>query len=111
MGLLIIAAAPEQILRVTLGPSYAGAANFLLSAGLVMAPLSLGGMVLYDALARHDRWLTIVFVATAVTAAVALAVARPGLPLLFTTLGAASLGIVTAGAIRGFLGRRRGLAP
>ena len=100
-GLLVIAAAPDQILRLTLGPSHAGAADFLLAAGLVMAPLSLGGMVLYDALARHDRLLTSVFVVTALVVAAALASVTPGLPLLFTTLALASAGLVTAGVVRG----------
>ena len=108
--MLAIAAAPDQILRLTLGPSYAGAADFLLAEGLVMAPLSLGGMVLYDALARHDRLLTSVFVATALIVAASLASVMPGLPLLFTTLVLASAGLVTAGAMRG-LRRRSEVAP
>jgi hypothetical protein len=58
-------------------------------------------MVLYDALARHDRLLTSVFVVTALVVAAALASVTPGLPLLFTTLALASAGLVTAGVVRG----------
>ena len=100
-GLLAMAAAPERILLLTLGPSHVAAAGYLLQVGLVLAPLALGGMFLYDALARHDRVVTTGFAAAAIVAAAVLVVVTPALPGLYAALLAASAIALACGSVRG----------
>jgi O-antigen/teichoic acid export membrane protein len=100
-GLVAMAAAPERILLLTLGPSHVAAAGYLLQVGLVLAPLSLVGMFLYDALARHDRGVTAGFAAAAIVAAAVLVVITPALPGLYAALLAASAIALACGAVRG----------
>jgi O-antigen/teichoic acid export membrane protein len=107
VGLLALALAPEQILLLTLGPEHIGAATFLFQVGAVLAPLSLAGMLLYDALARHDRVVVTIFAIAAIGGATALAVMPPSLPGLFTVLLASTAVICGAGLVRTFFSTTR----
>jgi O-antigen/teichoic acid export membrane protein len=100
LGLLVMAAAPEPILLLTLGRSHVAAADYLLQVGLVLAPLSLVGMFLYDALARHDRVVTAGFAAAAAMTATALVVMTPSVAGLYAALLAPSAVALVCGAIR-----------
>jgi O-antigen/teichoic acid export membrane protein len=100
-GLAAIAAAPERILLLTLGPSHIAAAGYLLQVGAVLAPLSLAGMFLYDALARHDRRVSTAFAVAALIAAAVLVLLTPALPGLYAALLSATAIMLVCGAIYG----------
>ena len=101
VGLLAIAAAPERILLLTLGPTHIAAAGYLLQVGAVLAPLSLVGMFLYDALARHDRRVSTAFATAAVIAAAILVLVTPALPGLYAALLTASAIMLVCASISG----------
>lgn len=105
-GLAAIAVAPERILLLTLGPSHIAAAGYLLQVGAVLAPLSLVGMFLYDALARHDRRVSTAFAAAALVAAAILVLVTPALPGLYAALLTASAIMLVCGAVFGVVGVR-----
>ena len=87
--------APGLILRATFGTAYLGVSGILATLAAVLAPYSLMNIVLYDALARHDRALARVFVAVAAVAGLQLVLTTPPLRGLFAILvGSASAAIV-----------------
>lgn len=101
VGLAAIAVAPERILLLTLGPSHIAAAGYLLQVGAVLAPLSLVGMCLYDALARHDRRVSTAFAVAAIVAAAILVLVTPALPGLYAALLTASAIMLVSGVVFG----------
>jgi len=101
VGLLAIAAAPERILLLTLGPAHIAAAGYLLQVGAVLAPPSMNGMFLYDALARHDRRVSTAFAAAAVIAAAVLVLVTPALPGLYAALLTASAIMLVCASLSG----------
>ena len=87
--------APGFILGTTFGTAYLGASGILATVAAVLAPYTLMNIVLYDALARHDRAVGRVFVAIATVAAVLLAAVTPPLGGMFAILAASAI-IATA---------------
>lgn len=99
-ALIAFAVAPRLILGLTFGPAYFEAAPLLPRLGAVLVPFALMNVVLYDALARHDRPMGIVFAAVALAVAAGLAVAQPALPGLFAMLIAGAIAGAAVGAFR-----------
>jgi len=99
-ALAVTVAVPGLILEATFGKAYLGVSGILATLAAVLAPYSLMNIVLYDALARHDRALGRVFVAVAATAGLLVVLTTPPLGGLFAILAGSAIAAIAAGLWR-----------
>jgi O-antigen/teichoic acid export membrane protein len=106
IGFGIIAVSPERLLLLTLGGQYLTATSLLLPVAAVLAPFAVAAVFMYEALARHDRFITAVFAAAAILTAVTLVTVQPALHTLFAVLLTGAAIAITGGALRTAIARR-----